>query len=297
MEDTANDMVQRARADPIALIVGGEQFTLELAEKIDRQFGDVRIFNEYGPTEAVVGCMIHQFDPETDRQSAAGVIGSSSVPIGVPAEHTRIYVLNSARQPVHPGVTGELYVFREGAPQAYFENPEATAAAFFPDLVAPDRQMYRTGDLARFNERGELVFLGRADQQLKIAGHRVETEEIESTIMRIADVDACSVILDSPPEASSTVVHCSSCGIGSDTPGIRLDENDKCKDRANKMVRKMRDFELQLKGLTDDLGHMNRWMEMLQDTLPRLAALESAIDRRSMGSSRPAGSDDDQDSY
>ena len=74
-------------------------------------------------------------------------------------------------------------------------------------------------------------------------------------------------------------------------------ENDKCKDRANKMVRKMRDFELQLKGLTDDLGHMNRWMEMLQDTLPRLAALESAIDRRSMGSSRPAGSDDDQDSY
>ncbi len=211
------------------LIVGGEQLTNELAEKIDRQFGDVRIFNEYGPTEAVVGCMIHQYEKMAgENQYTSRTAGSTAVPIGKPARHTRIYVLNKARQPVHPDVTGELYVHRAGAPVSYLDNPAASERAFFPDLLSAQDAMYRTGDLARFNRRGELVYLGRIDQQLKIAGHRVETEEIESTLMRVADIDACSVILDRPPETPAAIVHCSACGIGSDTPGIKLDENGVC---------------------------------------------------------------------
>ncbi len=211
------------------LIVGGEQLTNELAERIDRQFGDVRIFNEYGPTEAVVGCMIHQYDKaDEDGKHDFRTAGSTAVPIGRPARHTRIYVLNEARQPVHPDVTGELYVRRVGAPVAYLDNPAASERSFFPDLLSEDETMYRTGDLVRFNRRGELVYLGRSDQQLKIAGHRVETEEIESTLQRVADIDACSVILDRPPETPAAIIHCSACGIGSDTPGIKLDEHEKC---------------------------------------------------------------------
>ncbi len=211
------------------LIVGGEQLTRELAKKIDRQFGEIRIFNEYGPTEAVVGCMIHEYDTAAeDAHHGSRRSGSGAVPIGKPAQHTRIYVLNEARQPVHPDVTGELYVHRQGAPDSYLENPAATERSFFPDLVSAQEGMYRTGDLARFNQQGELVYLGRIDQQLKIAGHRVETEEIESTLLSIADIDACSVILDRPSETPAAIVHCSTCGIGSDTPGIKLDEDGSC---------------------------------------------------------------------
>ena len=215
------------------LIVGGEQLTKEVAAAVDRQFGDVRIFNEYGPTEAVVGCMIHQYTPAADDEGTAEpdaeTMGAYAVPIGRPARHTRMYLLNEARQPVHPDVTGELYVQRAAAPQAYLGAPEASAAAFFPDLVSPDDTMYRTGDLARFNAQGELVYLGRIDQQVKVAGHRVETGEIESALMRVAGVDACSVLLDRPSKKGPTTVeHCAACGIGNDTPGIKLDERGCC---------------------------------------------------------------------
>jgi amino acid adenylation domain-containing protein len=215
------------------LIVGGEQLTIDVADSVDRQFGNVRIFNEYGPTEAVVGCMIHQHAaagagtrPEDER---AHTLGAHAVPIGKPAAQTRIYLLNEARQPVHPDVTGEIYIQRAGAPTAYLDAPDASAEAFFPDLVSPGETMYRTGDLARFNQQGELVYLGRIDQQVKVAGHRVETEEIESALQRVAGVEACSVLLDRPADsASATIVHCSECGIGNDTPGIKLDQDGRC---------------------------------------------------------------------
>jgi amino acid adenylation domain-containing protein len=215
------------------LIVGGEQLTVDIADAVDRQFGNVRIFNEYGPTEAVVGCMIHQHTTAAIEERAAGLatqtIGAHAVPIGKPAAHTRIYLLNEARQPVHPDVTGEIYVYRAGAPTGYFDNPDASSDAFFPDLLAPDETMYRTGDLARFNRQGELVYLGRIDQQVKVAGHRVETEEIESALQRVAGVEACSVLLDRPAgSAPAAIVHCSACGIGNDTPGIKLDEEGRC---------------------------------------------------------------------
>jgi amino acid adenylation domain-containing protein len=215
------------------LIVGGEQLTVELADSIARQFGDVRIFNEYGPTEAVVGCMIHQHVPESGEQDAidrpAQSTGSFAVPIGRPARHTRIYLLNEARQPVHPDVTGELYIYREGAPKAYLNDTEASQQAYFPDLVSPQEVMYRTGDLARFNQSGDLVYLGRIDQQVKVAGHRLETEEIESALQRVPNINTCAVLLDSAKESSlSATAHCSVCGIGNDTPGIKLDEHDTC---------------------------------------------------------------------
>ena len=215
------------------LIVGGEQLTKEVADSVARQFGDVRIFNEYGPTEAVVGCMIHRHaaaaDGPDDAQPEAETAGSHAVPIGRPAQHTRVYLLNEARQPVHRDVTGEIFVRRAGAPHAYLGAPEASAEAFFPDLLSPDETMYRTGDLARFNSQGELVYLGRIDQQVKVAGHRVETEEIESALLRVAGIDACSVVLDRPSKTGPVAVeHCASCGIGNDTPGIKLDERGCC---------------------------------------------------------------------
>jgi amino acid adenylation domain-containing protein len=211
------------------LIVGGEQFTVELANSVSKQIGDVRIFNEYGPTEAVVGCMIYQFmDDDTDKKARTSADGSF-VPIGKPAHQTRVYLLNEGQQPVHPDVTGELYIQRQGAPNAYYKNLQSSATAFLPDLVSPQQTMYRTGDLARFNQQGDLVFLGRIDQQIKVAGHRVEIEEVENALHSIDTIDTCCVLLDRPPEAERSItLHCSVCGIGDDTPGVKLDEAEVC---------------------------------------------------------------------
>ena len=211
------------------LIVGGEQLTVQLAEAVARQFGDVRIFNEYGPTEAVVGCMLHRYrcieaEPETD---GVAVAGRSAVPIGRAADHTRLYVLNEGRQPVHPDGTGELYVWRAGAPQAYLDDPEATAAAWFPDLVASGEKMYRTGDLVRFVD-DDLVYLGRVDRQIKVAGFRVEAAEVEAALDSIDGIDGSVVLLERDDDRAQAVRHCAQCGVGSDTPGFRFDETGVC---------------------------------------------------------------------
>jgi len=212
------------------LIVGGEQFTIDLADSVSTQIGDVRIFNEYGPTEAVVGCMIHQFAKDNTTDNGASTkVGASFVPIGGPAHLSRVYLLNEGQQPVHPDVTGELYLQRQGAPRAYFDNPQASARAFLPDLILPQDTMYRTGDLARFNRHGDLVYLGRIDQQIKVAGHRVETDEVENALRSIGTVEDCCVLLNRPSETTrSKTIHCSVCGIGNDTPGVNLDEADIC---------------------------------------------------------------------
>ena len=115
------------------LIVGGEQFTVELANSVSKQIGDVRIFNEYGPTEAVVGCMIYEFvTDDAANKSINNSVDESFVPIGKPAHHTRVYLLNEGQQPVHPGVTGELHIQRQGAPHRYYENRKVIGTRFLP---------------------------------------------------------------------------------------------------------------------------------------------------------------------
>ena len=108
------------------LIVGGENFRTELASDISRSFGrEVAIFNEYGPTEAVVGCMIHRYDPATDT--------GPSVPIGRPAANARIHVLDQYDQPVPPGVVGELVISGDGVAIGYRNQPDLTAERFGDD--------------------------------------------------------------------------------------------------------------------------------------------------------------------
>ncbi|MBT1695434.1 amino acid adenylation domain-containing protein [Fulvivirgaceae bacterium PWU4] len=152
-------------------IVGGEQLETSLARKIFDAFqGKVEIYNEYGPTEATVGCMIHRFDPEEER---------IAVPIGVPAANTRIYVLDKFLKPVPEGVSGELYIAGDGLAKGYLNQESLTNARFVPDPFVQEQKMYKTGDLARILPEGYIEFIGRADLQVKINGHRIELQEIE----------------------------------------------------------------------------------------------------------------------
>ena len=133
-------------------IVGGEELRSQAALRTCAKFPHgIRVFNEYGPTETVVGCMIHRFDPEKDIRP--------SVPIGVPGDNVRIYLLDKYLKPVPRGVVGELYISGDGVALGYRNRPEITAERFLDDPFSPGKKMYRSGDLAKFLDNGEIEFL------------------------------------------------------------------------------------------------------------------------------------------
>ncbi|MEV7463438.1 amino acid adenylation domain-containing protein [Streptomyces rubiginosohelvolus] len=155
----------------MTLIVGTEALPPEVVRAWARRH---RLFNAYGPTEAVVNSATWEVPVEWT---------GGPVPIGPPDVNKRAYVLDSALRPVAPGVLGELYIGGPGLARGYLGRPLITADRFVADLYGPPgARMYRTGDLARWNERGELEYAGRTDHQLKIRGFRVEPGEVEARL-------------------------------------------------------------------------------------------------------------------
>jgi len=168
------------------LIVGGEAFDADLAKQVYESFGgDVEIFNEYGPTEATVGCMIHKFHPARDDRAF--------VPVGKPAANVQIYILDERLNPVAENVIGELYISGDGLAQGYLNREELTGERFIENPFIPGARMYKTGDLARWLPEGDIEFLGRADDQVKFHGYRVELNGI-----------AC--VLNQHPQVRNSVV-------------------------------------------------------------------------------------------
>ncbi|MBV9924425.1 MAG: amino acid adenylation domain-containing protein [Acidobacteria bacterium] len=159
------------------LIVGGEALSTALARRILHSFGGgVEIFNEYGPTEATVGCTLYRFDAtRADR---------AFVPIGRPAANTQVYVLDEQLNPVAENVVGELYIAGDGLAAGYLNRPELTNAKFIANPFRQGEKMYRSGDRGRWLPEGELDFVGRGDEQVKFHGYRVELNEIRSAINR-----------------------------------------------------------------------------------------------------------------
>jgi amino acid adenylation domain-containing protein len=159
-----------------ALVVGGEQLEAGHVAAFRAHAPRVAIWNEYGPTEATVGCCIHRVD---DASPTTGAI-----PIGRPAPGARLYVVDDRLQPVPVGVHGELLI---GGPQValgYLNQPELTRERFVEDpFQAGGGKLYRTGDLVRFRNDGLLEFLGRADKQVKVRGYRIELGEIEAAVL------------------------------------------------------------------------------------------------------------------
>ncbi len=190
-----------AALDLRVLVVGGEDLKAGLAREILAKAGPgVAIYNEYGPTEATVGCMIHRYDPELDT----GV----SVPIGTPAANMAVLPLDEAYRPAGPGGQGQLFLAGPGLARGYLNRPDLTAQRF---LEIPDPRegregeclrVYATGDLARWGEDGRLVFLGRADAQVKIGGARIELGEIEARLQQHPAIRRCAVAVVRQPGAA-----------------------------------------------------------------------------------------------
>ncbi|MEW7293170.1 amino acid adenylation domain-containing protein [Aquimarina sp. 2304DJ70-9] len=167
------------------LIVGGEELSMNLAAAIYELFnGNIEIYNEYGPTEATVGCMIYKYNHEDN---------GLSVSIGTPINNTQIYILDDFLNPVANGMLGELYISGEGVAKGYLFNDTLTKERFFENPFVPGTTMYRTGDFAKRMPDGTIVFSGRKDDQVKINAYRIELGEIENQLSKYTELDDCAV--------------------------------------------------------------------------------------------------------
>jgi amino acid adenylation domain-containing protein len=165
------------------VIFGGEALDVARLQPWFARHGDQcpRLVNMYGITETTVHVT---YRPLSEADTSAG-LGSV---IGVPIPDLRVHILNQDLQPVSLGEAGELYVGGAGLARGYLNRPDLTAERFLSDPFVPGDRLYKTGDLARRLPTGELVYLGRNDQQVKLRGFRIELGEIETALCQLPGV-------------------------------------------------------------------------------------------------------------
>ena len=166
------------------VIVGGEELTVREIDILRALNPALEIYNEYGPTEATVGCIVKKIEHE-----AAPVL------IGCPVTNTSVFVLDEGLKLVPVGVKGEICISGMGVARGYRNHPELTAAKFVPHPFAVGERLYRTGDIGRWLPGGQLQCFGRNDGQVKIRGYRVELSEIESVLIAHPHIRESVVLL------------------------------------------------------------------------------------------------------
>ena len=160
-----------------SLVIGGEPLAPQSLEFWRRYAPETRLINHYGPTEAVVGCCVHEVMP--------GERLGGRVPIGRPIGTACVRVLGPGFAALPAGVVGELHIGGSGIARGYHARPALTAARFIPDpFGGVGSRLYKSGDLCRWSAAGELEFLGRRDHQVKLRGFRIELGEVETALLR-----------------------------------------------------------------------------------------------------------------
>jgi tyrocidine synthetase-3 len=178
------------------IIIGGEELTrahiITLRSRIDSH---TKIFNEYGPTEATVGCVVTQVEDDQTPQT-----------IGKPISNTQIYILDQWLQPQPIGVRGELCVAGDCVGLGYLNNETLTSERFISNPFGTGR-LYRTGDVACWTENGNIEFFGRKDNQVKIRGFRIELGEIEQTMLASPQISQAVVTVYSDSGGRALVAY------------------------------------------------------------------------------------------
>ena len=183
------------------MIFGGETFSGKIQEHLVRLNYEAIVYNHYGPTEATIGKCIHKVDLKREYKT---------VPIGKPFSNTQLYVVDQLDHIVPIGIAGELYIAGEGIAREYLnrphlseekfiENPFRTRDRFSIDNLSrskPVSRLYKTGDKVRWNAYGEIEYLGRIDEQVKLRGHRIELGEIENVLLQNEKIKQAAVRLN-----------------------------------------------------------------------------------------------------
>ena len=174
-------------------VVGGEEFTPEQLATLQRLNPAMAVYNEYGPTEATIGCTIARVD-------------APPIHIGVPIDNAEIWILDERDEPLPIGMAGELCIAGACLADGYWHDAEQTARRFTEHPFEPGARLYRTGDLARRQPDGTLALLGRSDHQVKIRGNRVELGEIEAKLRALPGVSDAIVVARADASGEAVLV-------------------------------------------------------------------------------------------
>jgi amino acid adenylation domain-containing protein len=190
------------------LLTGGDALHFYPPERLPFQ-----LINNYGPTECTVVATSCVVAPGGPRDGAP--------PIGKPIDDLQVYILDERLQPVANGATGELHIAGHGLGRGYVNRPDLNAQKFIanPFSQTPGERMYKTGDLARYLPDGQIAFVGRIDEQIKVRGYRIEPEEIATLLGRCFGVEASVVVARGENGDTRLIAYVVP------TPGVKLDHD------------------------------------------------------------------------
>ncbi|NIF18853.1 non-ribosomal peptide synthetase, partial [Pantoea sp. Cy-639] len=181
------------------IVCGGGELTEALARQVRERLPQARLHNVYGPTETTVDCSVFTLDPQDPLPQGA-------LPIGRPIDNTRLYVLDSADQPLPWGVAGHLHIGGAGVARGYLGLAQQQAERFIDSPFVKGERLYRSGDLVRQRADGSLEFLGRNDHQIKLRGLRIEPGEIEAALDRVPGVRETVVLVHEHAQSGPRLV-------------------------------------------------------------------------------------------
>ncbi len=164
-------------------ISGGEVLHRDMAMEFVNQTG-AQLYNLYGPTEACIFATAYHFD---DKKTV------DPLPIGEPVDDTRIYILDANQQPLPIGTVGEIFIGGRGLARGYLNNQEITAERFIDDPFVAGERLYYSGDNGYWDHKGQVHFVGRIDNQIKLRGQRIEPGEIENALCELPQIEAAAV--------------------------------------------------------------------------------------------------------
>ncbi|MHA4842634.1 amino acid adenylation domain-containing protein [Flavitalea antarctica] len=185
------------------LVVGGEALHFSHCEFLSKRKAGVEVINEYGPTEATVGCSTYNFSPSEKFDN-----NSHGISIGKPIDNVQMYILNEHLESLPVGTPGEIYIGGNGLARGYLNRPDLTAEKFISNSFdkMSGARLYKTGDLGRWGSDGNIEYMGRLDDQVKIRGFRVELGEIETVLEQCDLVRQAVVIAKNDKQFNKEVV-------------------------------------------------------------------------------------------
>ncbi|MFU3728521.1 AMP-binding protein, partial [Pseudomonas aeruginosa] len=181
----------------VEVITGGDIVSASSVSAVQKVCPEVIVTNGYGPTETTTFAT---------NGRASNIRPMHTVPVGKPLDNVQIYVLDAHLSPQPVGIVGEVFIAGAGVGLGYFGHPTLTAERFIANPFTPNSRMYRTGDLGKWRSDGMLEVLGRADDQIKLRGYRIELNEIESALQLLPSVKQAKVVVETAPPSGKHLV-------------------------------------------------------------------------------------------